>query len=268
MRRGFGLSAYRIRCESMFIFDADAHLSLTEEPALTAEELIASMDRAGIDKSVVWLQPPYMRTLDAANRYVYESARRYSDRFVPIGWADPHFGVDKALDMVKRCDEEYGMLGVKLNGAQNTFYIDDLDTVEPIIAEIEKRGLVLALHIGADFYDFTHPYRAAKIAKRHPGLRMLLAHMGGAGMPNLGNACIEAAQECPHMLLIGSAISYKMVRKGIETLGAKRICFGSDAPFAYQDVEVAAYRQLLRDLPEAEQCSIMGGNIQAFLKKD
>lgn len=249
----------------MFIFDADAHLTLTEEPAQTAEDLLQNMERAGIDKSIVWLQPPYMRAIDKANKYVYDSAKRYADRLVPIGWTDPHFGVDKAKDMVKRCDEEYGMKGIKLNGAQNLFYIDDLETVEPIIAEVEKRGLVLALHIGADFYDYTHPYRAAKIARRHPNLRMLLAHMGGAGLPNLGNSCIEFAQECPNMMLIGSAISYKMVRKAIHVLGAERVCFGSDAPFAYQDVEVAAYLQLLRDEPEKDIRCVMGENTQRFL---
>ncbi len=249
----------------MFIFDADAHLSLTEEPAQTAEELLQNMERAKIDKSIVWLQPPYMREIDEANRYVYDSAKRYADRLVPFGWADPHFGVDKALDMVKRCDEEYGMKGIKLNGAQNTFYIDDIEHVEPIIAEIEKRGLVLALHIGADYYDYTHPYRAAKIARRHPKLRMLMAHMGGAGLPNLGNACIEVAQEYHNMMLIGSAISYQMVRKAIRILGAERVCFGSDTPFAYPDVEVAAYLQLLRDEPEKSRSQIMGENIQRFL---
>ena len=249
----------------MYIFDADTHLSLTEEPALTAEQLIESMDNAGIDMSLVWLQPPYMRDIEAANRYVYESAMRYPTRFVPFGWADPHFGVEKSLEMVRRCHEEYHMLGVKLNGAQNNFYIDDLEVVEPIIAEIERRGLILALHVGADFYDNTHPYRVGKIAERHPSLKMLLAHMGGAGLPNLGNACIEIAQKHPNIMLIGSAISYKTVRAGINTLGADRICFGSDAPFAYQDVEVAAYKQLLINLSPEDREKIMGLNLKSFL---
>ena len=249
----------------MFIFDADTHLTLTETPSQTADELIQNMDYAGIAKSVVWLQPPYMRALDEANRYIYESARRFPDRLVPFGWVDPHFGVDVCLRMLGRCLDEYGMKGVKLNGAQNQFYIDD-PSLDPIYAELERRGAVLALHIGADFYDFTHPYRAAKIARRHPGLKMLLAHMGGAGVPDLGEACIEMARDMPNALLIGSAISYRRVVQGIQTLGARRVCFGSDAPFRYQHVEAAAYQALLgRCVSPEEQARILGLNLADFL---
>ena len=74
------------------IVDADTHLSTTEKNAQTADSLIRSMDRAGIDKSLVWIQPPYMRDIETANRYVYESACRFPDRLIPFGWVDPEIG--------------------------------------------------------------------------------------------------------------------------------------------------------------------------------
>ncbi len=249
------------------IFDADAHISLTEPNGQTVETLLRQMDAAGIDKSVIWLQPPYFREIDDANRYVYESSKTYPDRLVPVGWADPHMGVEASLCTIRRCLEEYGMKGIKLNGAQNSFYIDSLDLAEPLIAEIERHESMLALHIGADFYEFTHPFRAAKIAARHPKLRMLIAHMGGAGVPDLGDACIEFAQQHGNMMLVGSAISYKKILKAIKTLGAHRVCFGSDTPFAIPKVEVAAYKALLEDqLSAKDQALVMGGNITSFLQ--
>ena len=251
---------------TMYIVDADSHLSLTETPNQTAEQLIKNMDRAGITQSIIWLQPPYMRDLEEANRYIHESARKYPDRLLPIGWVDPHFGPEKSMDMLRKCLDDYGMYGVKLNGAQNLFHIDRPE-LDPLYEEIEKRDKILALHIGADFYDFTHPYRAGRIAKRHPKLRMLLAHMGGAGTPDLGLACMETAEECPNMLLIGSAINHRRILEGIKRLGAHRVCFGSDAPFYYQHVEVAAYQALLKDEVTAEEYElIMGKNILKFLK--
>lgn len=251
----------------MYIFDADTHISLTEKDAQTVEQLLRNMDAAAIDRSLVWLQPPYMRDIDEANRYVYESAKRYPDRLTPFGWVDPHLGLQKAYDTIRCCADEYGMKGIKLNGAQNVFYIDDEREIDPIISRIEEMGLALALHVGADFYDHTHPYRCAKIARRHPNLRMLIAHMGGAGIPNLGSSAIEFAAQHANMLLIGSAISYKTVMKAIESLGADRVCFGSDAPFAYQHVEVAAYHALLKDaVSEDEKALIMGENLKRFLK--
>ena len=249
------------------IVDADAHVTLTEAGGNNVGNLLHQMDRAGIDRAMIWLQPPYMRDIGQANRYVYECARQYSDRLIPFGWSDPHFGVTKAVEEIRRCHEDYGMVGIKLNGAQNTFYIDDLETVDPLIAEIAERDIVLALHIGADFYEFTHPYRAAKIARRYPKLRMLLAHMGGAGKPDLSNACIEFACENPNMYLIGSAVSYLQVLKAVKLLGASRVLFGSDTPFALPRVEVAAYNALLEgEVTANEKENIMGLNLLRILK--
>lgn len=250
----------------MFIFDADSHLTLTETPSQTVEQLIRNMDRAGIEKSIIWLQPPYMRVLDDANRYVFESYKKFPDRLVPFGWVDPHFGISNCLDTIRLCLDEYGMYGIKLNGAQNLFDISSYD-LEPIYEELEKRKTILAFHIGADFYQYTHPLLAAKVASRHPNLKMLLAHMGGAGLPDLAEICVETAREYHNMMLIGSAVSYRKILQGIKTLGTDRICFGSDAPFALQHVEVAAYLALLQDeLNEADLEKVMGLNLQHFLE--
>lgn len=251
------------------IFDADTHITLTEPNGLTVDDLLRQMDEAGIEKALIWLQPPYMREIDTANRYVYESANAHPDRLTPFGWADPHFGPLVSRDTMRRCLEEYGMPGIKLNGAQNGFYIDDLELVEPLIQQIDEAGAALALHIGADFYEFTHPFRAAKIAERHPNLRILIAHMGGAGVPDLADACIEFAARHKNMLLVGSAVSYKKVLAAIRALGPGRVCFGSDTPFAIPKVEVAAYGALLNGaLGTEEREMIMSGNIQSFLKKE
>jgi predicted TIM-barrel fold metal-dependent hydrolase len=106
------------------IFDADVHLSKTEPNGLTAERVLEKMDRAGVDMANIWLQPPYMREIEDANRYIYESSKAHPDRFVATGWVDPNFGQERTMDMLRRCVETYGMRSIKFNGAQNGFYID------------------------------------------------------------------------------------------------------------------------------------------------
>lgn len=244
------------------IFDTDVHLSTTEANGLTAEQTIDRMDRAGIDMANIWLQPPYLRQIEDANQYIYESAKRYADRFVATGWIDPHFGYERTMGMLTKCVEVYGMRCVKLNGAQNSFYIDD-ERLNPYYAYLEKNNCMLAFHIGADYYDFTHPYRARKVASAFPKLRILMVHMGGAGVPDLGKACIEVAQCYENMTLVGSAVSYIRVMEAIEKLGPQRVCFGSDAPFAMMHVERAAYESFLPDVTDAAGYAlVMGGNAQ------
>lgn len=246
------------------LVDADCHISPTSERGISigAEELLRRMDRAGVEKALTWLQPPYRREIDEANAYVHASVKRYPDRFLGFGWADPNLGVDQAVATARRCIEEYDFYGVKLNGAQNYFYLDDPELSLPVIEEIARLRSRLAFHVGADAFEQTHPFRVAKIALRFPDLPVLAVHMGGVGHADLTNAMIEFAQQCPNITLIGSGVREVAVLKAIRTLGASRVCFGSDTPFSLMHVEVAKYHALLDgEVTPQEKSLIMGGNI-------
>lgn len=247
------------------IVDADCHISPTREGgnSVTAEELIAIMDRSGVDKAVIWLQPPYLRHLtSAANDYVAESARRFPDRFIPFGWADPNVGVDAAIREVQRGIEEHGFYGIKMNGAQNNFPIDHPELAMPVIEEIAKRGSILALHVGADAYDNTSPYRVATIAKAYPALRILAIHMGGVAHQHQHGPMLDIARQYPNITLIGSEAKSHAILQAIKTLGAERVCFGSDTPFEIMRVELAKYRALMEgEVSEEEQAMVLGGSI-------
>lgn len=250
------------------IIDADTHISPTDQGnTIRVERLIEEMDRSGVDKALCWLQPPYMRNLDESLQYIYESKQKFPNRLLPFGWVDPHFGIKKSIETVHRCIEEYGFYGVKLNGAQNEYYIDNEEMVLPIIDEIVKLGSRLAFHIGADAYEFTHPYNLEKIAKKYPETTILVAHMGGAGIPDLSRPCIEVAKRNSNIILIGSNIGWNSVVKGIREVGAERVCFGSDTPFSNMHADLAAYQSFLGDLFTREEAElVLGGNIQRILQ--
>ena len=245
------------------IIDADCHITPVKGGlGIQTEELIRRMDYAGVDKALTWLQPAYFPNVDAGNAMVYKAAREYPDRILGFGWADPNFGLAAAKDQVKQCIEEYGFYGVKLNGAQNNYFIDSEDRALPLIEEIAQYDSILAFHIGTDFYENTHPFRMAKIARRFPELPILCVHMGGVAFHDLSNAAIEIAQGCPNIIMIGSAVRAVNILNAIKTLGADRVCFGSDTPFAMMHVELAMYEALMKDevTPE-ERALILGGNI-------
>ena len=224
------------------------------------------MERTGVDKALVWLQPPYRRDIYESNAYVFHSAKTYPDKILGFGWADTSLGVNHARDTVKKCCYEYGFFGVKLNGAQNSFCIDDPELSMPVIEEIARAGRILALHVGADAYDFTHPYMVAKIAKRFPELTILMVHMGGAGLPDLSNSAIETAGECPNTVLVGSSVNPVAVLKAVKALGPGRVCYGSDTPFGLMHVEKAKYDALLDgEVSEEGKGMIMGGNLLRVL---
>jgi len=246
------------------IIDADCHISPTPEGgnSISAAELLRRMDHAGVDKALTWLQPPYMREVGPANAYVAQAMKDHPDRILGFGWADPHLGVERARDEARRCVEDYGFFGVKLNGAQNSFTIDDPDLSLPVIETIAETGSVLAFHVGADAFEQTHPFRVAKVARMFPELPILMVHMGGVGHADLTNAAIEFAGQCPNLMLIGSAARTGAILKAIRTLGPGRVCFGSDTPFDLMHVERARYDAMLEGVLAAEEKAlVMGGNI-------
>jgi predicted TIM-barrel fold metal-dependent hydrolase len=227
------------------------------------------MDRAGVAKALTWLRPPYMREIDESNAYVHHAMQQHPDRILGFGWADPRLGLDKAKDAVKRCIEDYGFYGVKLNGAQNSYYIDNPEISLPVVEEIAKTGKLLAFHVGTDAFETTHPFRVAKIAKMYPEVQILMVHMGGVAHHDLSNAAIEMAQECPNLTLIGSAVRAAAVLKAVRVLGADRVCFGSDTPFALMHVELAKYNALLDgEVTPEEKRMIMAGNIARLVGLD
>ncbi len=243
------------------ILDADCHITPFAD-GIQYDELLRRMDKAGVAQALTWLQPNPLYPVDEGNAYIYEAWRAHPDRILPFGWAEPHHGVEKAKDTIRRCIEEYGFHGVKLNGAQNNFLIDDEKLSIPLIEAIAVTGKLLAFHIGTDAYEQTHPFRLGKMARRYPETRIIAVHMGGVAHRDLTAAMIEIAAECPNITLVGSAVKTKAILKAIQTLGAERVCFGSDTPFELMHVEVAKYHALLDgEIPPAEKELVMGGNI-------
>jgi uncharacterized protein len=249
------------------IIDADCHISSYKfDPlAITASELIAQMDRAGVDRALIWLKPPYNKEIASENRAVYQAMRAYPDRLLGFGWTNPRLGSQDARDTIKQCFEEYGFYGIKFNGAQDEYVIDD-PAVLPLIEAAATYGKPLAFHIGADFYENTHPARLGRIAARLPEIPILMVHMGGAGIPALDRSAVEVAAQHPNITLIGSAIGERAILRALDALGPDRICFGSDMPFGLMHVQLAMARALLRDHDVAAQAKVLGGNLARALK--
>ncbi len=244
------------------IIDADCHISSHswDGLAISASGLIEEMDRAGVDKALVWSKPPYDKNIEPENQAVCEAVRRYPDRLIGFGWANPRLGTKRARAAIERCFEECGLAGIKFNGAQDDYVIDDA-AILPFVEQAAGYGKPVAFHIGADFYENTHPYRLGAIAARFPEIPILMVHMGGAGTPALDRSAIEVAYAHPNITLIGSAIGERAILRAIAALGPNRLCFGSDVPFGLMHVQLAKYNAMLRDHDQAARDLVLGGNL-------
>lgn len=248
------------------IIDADVHISpLKEGNRISYEELLVRMDRSQVDYAISWLQPSYFRDIQTGNAYVAEAMSRHPERILGFGWVDPHYGEEYCLKEIERCIRQYHFFGIKLNGAQNEFRIDDPVLSWPLISAIANSGKILAFHIGADAIENTHPFRLVKIAKAYPKTTILAVHMGGASQPDLSSSMIEVAQEYSNIYLVGSSINPQAILRAIHILGAHRILFGSDTPFGWMHIEIAKYKALLEDLSSEDKKLVLGENMKRLL---
>ena len=163
------------------IVDADCHVSSgpISAVAISADALVTQMAGTSIDKALVWIAPPYERRIEIENRALYEAWQRHPERLLPFGWVNPRLGQASAQATIARCFEEYGFLGIKFNGAQDDYVIDDPVLSLPLIERAAAYGKPIAFHIGADAYENTHPYRLGRIAGLFPKTSLLMVHMGG-----------------------------------------------------------------------------------------
>jgi len=246
--------------------DADCHLAApSNSSGIGVDELLKRLDEVGVDCAVTWPMVSYTREIAPDNAAIYAAWRAHPDRIIPFGGVNPLLGIDVAREELRRCIEQYGMRGIKLNGARDGYYIDDPKLAWPLIDMIAEAGLVLAFHCGANDFEKTHPYRVAKISARFPDLRIMLVHMGGSGLPDIADAVADLAASHPTWYLIDSEVEYRKIHRALAQLGPQRICYGSDTPFCPMRFEWGMRQVVYQDLLPAERDLIFGGNMARLL---
>jgi L-fuconolactonase len=133
------------------------------------EQLLADMDRAGVDRAI--LVPPSIE--GDRNDYALEAAQKHPGRFAVMG----RFSLQSARDknLLARWREQPGMLGVRLTfhrDADRPWLTDG--TADWFWPEAERHAIPVMVHA---------PERLAEIgtiAARHPSLTLIIDHMGFA----------------------------------------------------------------------------------------
>jgi uncharacterized protein len=254
--------------EECMHIDADCHVSSRPDAGVSIDELLKMMDQVGVDRAITWPMVSYTREIASDNATIHEGYVAHPDRIIPFGGVNPRLGLQEAQDLLKRCIEEYGVKGVKLNGARDIYYIDDPELSLPLVDMIAEAGLVLAFHVGSNDFERTHPYRVAKVSDRHPDLKILLVHMGGSDKPTIHDAVLDFVARYPNWYLIDSEADYRKAQQAIRELGADRVMYGSDTPFMPMRYEWGMRQVAYQDLSEDERAKVLGGNVARLFGLD
>ena len=237
----------------------------------TADDLLASMDEAGIGKSVivnfVWQDSALCRL---ANDYVLESAAASGGRLLPFCIVQPTAG-DEARAEVERCARA-GALGLgELRPDNQGFDLAASPEADLLIWAARTHGLALLFHV-SEPVGHSYPGKGGlalgslyRFIEKASGVTVIAAHWGG-GLPFYGlMPRVKKALATTYFDTAASRLLYSpgVYRHVISILGVERILFGSDFPFLAQ-------RRCLRetkrvDLDKEEKRLILGGNALRLL---
>ncbi len=242
------------------------------------DDAVAEMTSAGVDCAVI--HPPSSLG-EAVNIYAEEAVRRYPDKFCTLGHMDL-LSPDRE-NIVAHWRQRTGMLGFRFTfseASQQTWWTDG--SLDWFWAACQKQDLrVGLLASGATIGAF------GNIARRYPGLKMHIDHIGrGGGRAGLKDDAIYA--DLAEMLALAKlpnvavklsgapstssqAYPYKNIhgylRQIIEAFGPERCFWGTDItrmPISYRQC-VTLFTEEMPWLQGRDLELVMGGAIVKWL---
>jgi predicted TIM-barrel fold metal-dependent hydrolase len=238
----------------------------------TAEDLLASMDEAGVDRSVVvgfaWSDPDLCRR---HNDYLLESASRSNGRLIPFCTIQPAAGWIEVKREAERCAAG-GARGLgELRPESQGYDLAGGDASEHLAQAAREYSLLLLFHVSEPvghrypgkgglevgaFYDFAGANR---------DLTVIGAHWAG-GLPFY--ALMPEVRDVFDSVYVDTAATHLLYRdqvyqEGVRLVGAERILFGSDFPLTSQ--ASARERVEVAPLAAGDKEKVLGENAARLL---
>jgi predicted TIM-barrel fold metal-dependent hydrolase len=250
-----------------FIVDAHAHtgaMSMFFCPESGAAELLARMDALDIQCS---LNAGSWTYLMQGGREALESLRREHQasggRLLYLGVFDPRRGREALRELEEACRWP-GMAGIKIHP---TFHRTPAESAgyEPLWRFAEEHELTVLAHSWSSSEHnpaqaLSQPGRFETWVRRHPGVRLVLAHAGGRGDGRAAAVRLAREHAQVYLDLAGDIFCYHLLETLCAEVPPNKLLFGSDFPWL--DPRANLSRVLLADIPEEAKRRILRDNAQ------
>ena len=170
--------------------------------------------------------------------------------------------------------EELGLRGIKLMPMYAGFSPDD-ERLEPLWRYAEAKGLPVLLHMGTTFIAqaplaFTLPRLIEPVALRHPGMKIILAHLGH---PYEGE-CVVTIRKHENVFADVSALHYRPWQLYnslmlVQEYGVwHKLLFGTDFPFTTMNTSIDDIGKLSDMLEGTKLPRLDAAQIEAMIQRD
>jgi len=176
---------------------------------------------------IIILGKPYPLETDPDNEKVFNTVKKYPDKF--LGWifVNPRGGKNQVEEFEKYKNEK-GFIGVKAHPFWHRFPPVEL---APVAERLAKTGKPLLIHAG-----FGENGNFEALLRKVPDIKLILAH---AGFPEYSDTW-KKIKPLKNVYLDLSQTSYtseNSTRQAVEMFGADRLFFGTDGPFGFHSAD-------------------------------
>jgi predicted TIM-barrel fold metal-dependent hydrolase len=253
----------------------------------SGEKAIKYMDEGGIDKCTLLVTDwgfglgETEVSIEEQNRICAQTAKRYPDRLTPFAGIDPRR--KNAIELLKRCVEEWGMKGLKFHPDVG-FFPDD-ESFYPFYEKVSEYKIPILSHTGPMFgclkSKYVQPVYLDAVLADFPDINIIAAHLGFCWWPEV--AMIGSFKPNLYGCLTGWQLDAQKdyaqfchtLRTIIDKMGPDRILFGTDGPYDLPHFTKKDWVNAIKSLPEKcpegitftheEVAGILGGNAQKLL---
>lgn len=207
----------------MKICDAHVHLGKSGpwqpygDPTIYVEELMPILDKYNIARALVFPNPNVGDKYPETNDYIEQCVRKHRERLVGFGRVDPRRGAD-AIKELKRIKDKLKLSGIKLHPMVECFRPDH-PFFTKFFKAVNDLNLPILIHTGD---GFSAPSLAARVARKHPKIIMILAH--------LKEGCLSALKDSHNIYVETSGTLPEFVEMATD-IDENRVLFGSDIPY-------------------------------------
>lgn len=228
----------------------------------TLENLKASMDRAGLDRTVVIGAPPI-----ADNQWVLETVGS-DERFIPVitlprlaadaGELAWEIALNKAVDL--------GAKGFKIH-VNIDGMVPEFLGYRMMFRIAQERGVFVIVHTGCfhvpgyKVAGAIEPQSFEGLLTRHPEVRVCFAHMNR----DHPERAWEVVNRHKNVYVDSSWQSVETVRQALKEIPLERILLGSDWPLLNDELQVENTRIVEEACSKDQARIVMGDNAERFI---
>jgi uncharacterized protein len=246
------------------VIDSHLHLGYLSSlniPGASDNKIISTLKEFGVKKAVV-SHHGGLSTIEYGNIKLFELLALYSDFLYGLLVFNPNFE-DESLKMINEFYEDKNIIGIKIHPSWHLCYPADI-RYKKFWALAEERQIPVLTHswnpnVPNKVQKFSDPFNFEEIIKRHPDLRLILAHAGGRG--DYLYKVIDLLEKYPNLYadFAGDIFEPGLIEAYVKKLGSKKLFFGTDMPWI--DVRYYLVNILNAGINDEDKENILGLNV-------